>query len=40
LQAQYCADPNAGMCPCYQVGDELLKNKVEECGQFTVSKID
>ena len=22
LQQQYCADPNSGMCPCYNVGDE------------------
>lgn len=21
LQRQYCADPEAGVCPCYQVGD-------------------
>lgn len=21
LQEQYCADPNSGMCPCYNVGD-------------------
>lgn len=24
LQAQYCANPNAGPCPCYNVGDEFL----------------
>lgn len=24
LQQQYCADPNAGSCPCYNVGDEFL----------------
>lgn len=24
LQAQYCADPAAGACPCYNVGDEFL----------------
>ena len=22
LQEKYCADPNSGMCPCYNVGDE------------------
>lgn len=22
LQTQYCADPNSGACPCYNVGDE------------------
>ena len=21
LQQQYCADPNSGACPCYNVGD-------------------
>ena len=24
LQAQYCAIPNSGKCPCYHVGDEFL----------------
>lgn len=24
LQAQYCADPQVGPCPCYHVGDEYL----------------
>ena len=24
LQEQYCADPAAGACPCYNVGDEFL----------------
>lgn len=24
LQEQYCADPNSGMCPCYNVGDEFI----------------
>ena len=24
LQQQYCADPNAGSCPCYNVGDEFI----------------
>lgn len=24
LQAQYCADPNSGKCPCYNVGDEFI----------------
>lgn len=24
LQEQYCADPNSGMCPCYNVGDEFV----------------
>ena len=24
LQQQYCADPNAGDCPCYNIGDEFI----------------
>lgn len=24
LQAQYCADPHSGACPCYNVGDEYI----------------
>ena len=24
LQREYCADPNAGACPCYHVGDEFI----------------
>ena len=24
LQEKYCADPKAGMCPCYNVGDEFI----------------
>ena len=24
LQQQYCIDPDAGMCPCYNIGDEFL----------------
>lgn len=24
LQAQYCADPQSGPCPCYNVGDTFL----------------
>lgn len=24
LQAKYCVDPNSGMCPCYNVGDEFI----------------
>lgn len=24
LQARYCADPQAGPCPCYSAGDEFL----------------
>lgn len=24
LQQQYCADPDSGSCPCYNVGDEFV----------------
>ena len=24
LQRQYCKDPNAGPCPCYNIGDEFI----------------
>ena len=24
LQAQYCAVPDSGKCPCYNVGDEFM----------------
>lgn len=24
LQEKYCADPKAGACPCYDVGDEFI----------------
>ncbi len=24
LQQQYCVNPNAGVCPCYNVGDEFI----------------
>ena len=24
LQQKYCADPNSGVCPCYNVGDEFV----------------
>ena len=24
LQAQYCAAPDSGKCPCYNVGDEFM----------------
>ena len=24
LQAQYCAVPNSGKCPCFNVGDEFV----------------
>lgn len=34
LQAQYCADPNAGMCPCYNVGDEYIFERYGKADNF------
>ena len=34
LQAQYCADPEAGMCPCYNVGDEFIFERYGTADDF------
>ena len=34
LQEQYCANPNAGPCPCYNVGDEFIFRRDEERDDF------
>lgn len=34
LQAAYCADPQAGACPCYNVGDEFIFCRDEERDDF------
>ena len=34
LQEQYCTDPNAGMCPCYQVGDEFVFERYGAADDF------
>ena len=34
LQAQYCADPAAGACPCYNVGDEFLFEREGDRDDF------
>lgn len=42
LQAQYCAVPNSGKCPCYNVGDEFIFCRNDErddywhCGEGTL----
>ena len=44
LQAQYCAVPNSGKCPCYNVGDEFIFYRNDErddywhCGEGTLVK--
>ena len=34
LQAKYCADPNSGMCPCYNVGDEFVFERYGTADDF------
>ena len=34
LQEQYCADPAAGECPCYNVGDEFIFERNDERDDF------
>ena len=34
LQKQYCADPEAGMCPCYKVGDEFIFGRDDRNDHF------
>ena len=44
LQAEYCAVPDSGKCPCYNVGDEFLFYRNDErddywhCGAGTLVK--
>lgn len=34
LQEQYCADPNSGACPCYNVGDEYIFERYADADDF------
>ncbi len=34
LQQQFCADPNAGACPCYNIGDEFIFERDEKEDSF------
>ena len=34
LQKQNCADPEAGMCPCYNVGDEFVFERDDRNDHF------
>ena len=34
LQRQYCADPQAGACPCYHVGDTFIFERSEKRDDF------
>lgn len=34
LQEKYCADPDSGMCPCYNVGDEFIFERYGTADDF------
>lgn len=34
LQSQYCADPNSGACPCYNIGDEFVFERYGKADDF------
>lgn len=34
LQSKYCADPNSGVCPCYNIGDEFLFERYDNADDF------
>ena len=34
LQAQYCAVPDSGKCPCFNVGDEFMFYRNDERDDF------
>lgn len=34
LQEKYCADPNSGICPCYNVGDEFIFERYGAADDF------
>lgn len=34
LQAQYCTDPNSGVCTCYNVGDEFIFERYGKADDF------
>ena len=34
LQQQYCADPDSGSCPCYNIGDEFVFYRNDERDDF------
>ncbi len=34
LQTQYCADPDSGACPCYNVGDEFIFERYGTADDF------
>ena len=34
LQREYCKDPEAGACPCYNVGDEFIFERYDDENTF------
>ncbi|NDO46657.1 TIGR04076 family protein [Clostridium sp. MD294] len=34
LQSKYCANPNSGMCPCYNIGDEFIFERYGSADDF------
>lgn len=34
LQHQYCTDPNAGVCPCYHIGDTFIFERYGTADDF------
>ena len=45
LQGHYCANPQAGVCSVYQVGDEdipedVLRRAVEKTGSYRLQKVE
>lgn len=34
LQKEFCADPNSGACPCYNIGDEFIFEREDGKDDF------
>ena len=34
LQEKYCAEPNSGACPCYNIGDEFIFEREDGKDDF------
>lgn len=34
LQSRYCADPDSGPCPCYNIGDEFIFERYDTADDF------
>lgn len=40
LQAEYCAEPDVGACPCYEVGDEFIFERYGAADDFWHMGLD